>query len=195
MLDPEAMLRDAESVVEILKQYDVDAVVIGATALAAYNYVRQTEDIDLAVNADLRKMRTLVAAFRQAGFKAELREPDADDPLGGVIDVVGSSGLLQVISYAERFPAVVSDAILESDLTVRPGSPLHLAPIPQLVALKLYAGGLKSKADIVELLARNPQVDVDAVREVCERYRLRGLDQLIAEARHASRTSNGPEKD
>ena len=57
-----------------------------------------------------------------------------------------------------------------------------LSPIAQLVALKLYAGGYKSKADIVELLARNPEADLDEIRSVCSRYRLSGLEELIAEA-------------
>jgi len=175
------MLRAAETVVGILKRHRIDAVVIGATALAAYRYVRQTEDIDLGVNADLTTLRAAVKSLRCEGFSAELREPDDDDPLGGVIDVRGSFGLLQIISYADRFPAAIDDAVRESTLVVRQGSPLRLVPIAQLVALKLYAGGYKSKADIVELLARNPEADLAEIRAVCDRYQLPGLDELIAD--------------
>jgi len=89
---------------------------------------------------------------------------------------------VQVISYAGRFPAVIDDALRAAQVVVREGSPLRVVPIPQLVALKLYAGGYKSKADIVELLAHNPDVDRADVRAVCTRYRLTGLDELIAEA-------------
>jgi len=180
--DPEAILRAAEDVVGILKGHRIDAVVIGAVALAAHHYVRQTEDLDLGVNADLPAMRALTESFRRAGYTAELREPDGDDPLGGVIDVSGPFGLLQIISYANRFPAVIEDALRLSNLVVREGSPLRIVPIPHLVALKLYAGGYKSKADIVELLARNPGVDLDEIRTVCAQYRLEGLDELLAES-------------
>lgn len=183
MFDPEVMLRAAESVVGVLKRHRVDAVVIGATALAAYRYVRQTEDIDLGVNADLATLRAITESLRGGGFSAELREPDGDDPLGGVIDVTGGGGLLQIISYANRFPAVIDDAVRGANLTVRAGSPLRLVPIAQLIALKLYAGGYKSKADIVELLTRNPELDLNEVRAVCNRYRLSGLEELIADAR------------
>ena len=58
---------------------------------------------------------------------------------------------------------------------------LRVIPIPQLVALKLYAGGLKSHSDIVELLRRNPEVDLEAIRETCRKYRLRGLDKVLEE--------------
>lgn len=183
MDNPEAILDAAEAVIGILKRHRVDAVVIGAIALAAHRYVRQTNDIDLGVNAKLPTMRAVTESLRHAGFNAELREPDDDDPLGGVIDVSGTFGLLQIISYADRFPAVIDDALRAATLVVREGSPLRLAPIPHLIALKLYAGGYKSKADIVELLARNPDVDLDEVRAVCKRYRLKGLEPLITEAR------------
>jgi len=180
--DPEAILRAAEDVAAILRQHRVEAVVIGAVALAAYGYIRQTEDVDLGVNADLPALRAVTASLRRAGFAAELHEPDADDPLGGVIDVNGSFGVLQVVSFAGRFPAVIDDALREADLTVRAGSLLRLVPLPQLIALKLYAGGHKSKADIVELLTRNPGLDLTAIRAACKRYRLTGLESLITEA-------------
>jgi hypothetical protein len=66
---------------------------------------------------------------------------------------------------------------------VRPGSSMKVVPLPQLVALKLYAGGYKSKADIVELLTRNPEADADEIRAVCSRYRLHGLEELLAAVR------------
>lgn len=182
MNESAAILQAAETVVGILKRHRVDAVVIGAVALAAYRYVRQTNDLDLGVNADLPTLREVVASLRWEGFVAELREPDGDDPLGGVIDVTGPFGLLQIVSFAGRFPAVIEDALRASTLVVRPGSPLRLVPAPHLIALKLYAGGYKSKADIVELLARNPDIDLGEIRAVCKRYRLTGIEELIAEA-------------
>ena len=90
---------------------------------------------------------------------------------------------MQVISYAGHFPAVIEDAARLSTLVVREGNPLKIVPIPHLIALKLYAGGHKSQADIIELLLRNPSLDLDEVRTVCARYGLGGLEELIAESR------------
>jgi hypothetical protein len=177
------LLQTAEEVIAVLARHHLDTVVIGAVALAAHHYVRQTDDLDLGVNADLPTLRAVVSSLREAGFEAELREPDAADPLGGVIDVSGRFGLVQIISYAGRFPAVIEDAVRLSTLVVREGSPLKIVPIPHLIALKLYAGGHKSKADIIELLVRNPDLDLDEVRAVCARYLLGGIDELIAESR------------
>ncbi len=183
MQDAYPILQAAEDVLHRLHEHQLDALVIGAVALAAHRYVRQTEDLDLGVNASVGKLRQLTASLREAGYQAELHEPDADDPLGGVIDIEGPFGLIQIISYADKFPAVIEDALREAQLTARPGSPLKLAPLPHLIALKLYAGGAKSKADVLELLVRNPELDLEALRELCRTYRLRGLDELIAEAR------------
>lgn len=183
MADPEANLRAAERVAELLAQNHVPAVVIGAVALAAHRYIRFTEDIDLGVDADLSTMRKLEIALRDVGFSVELREPDSEDPLGGVLDVSGPFGLVQVISFADRFPAVIRDAVAAATIRVRPGSILSLVPLPQLVALKLYAGGSKSRADVVELLRRNPEADLSAIQEVCQGYRLGGLETILDELR------------
>lgn len=181
MPDADSNLQAAERVARLLSENGVSAVVIGAVALAAHRYVRNTEDIDLGVDADLRKMRLLVDVLRDDGFTAEFHEPDGDDPLAGVIDVSGPFGLVQVISFAGRFPAAIRDALAGEDSRIRPGSDLRLIPIPQLVALKLYSGGSKAKADIVELLRRNPEADLGEIRETCGRYRLRGLDAILEE--------------
>ena len=75
----------------------------------------------------------------------------------------------------------IEDAVRLSTLVVREDSPLKIMPIPLLIALKLYAGGHKSKADIIELLVRNPDLELDEVRSACARYGLGGLEELIVE--------------
>ena len=181
MTEQRDILAVAEEVQVILRRFHVDAVVIGAVALAAHRYVRYTEDLDLGVTADLPTLRAVADALRQEGYSAELREPDAHDPLGGVLDMHGLYGSIQIISFAGRFPAVIKDALTEATVVTREGSTLHIAPIPQLVALKLYAGGLKAKADIVELLKRNPEADLRKIQVTCDHYHLHGLDKILKE--------------
>lgn len=172
-------LQVADRIAGMLSACNVPVVVIGAVALAAHRYVRFTEDIDLGVIADLAGMRSLLELLRSEGYHAEFHEPDEDDPLAGVIDVSGPFGLVQIISFADRFPAAIRDALEGEDIRIRPGSMLRIMPIPQLVALKLYAGGWKSHADIVELLRRNPEVDASMIRETCLKYRLPDLDSVL----------------
>ena len=182
MTDPDEMIRAAEQVTGILEARGVEAMVIGAVALAAHGYVRFTEDLDLGVNTDLSTLAQVADALRAAGFAVEFRKPDGQDPLGGVVDVRGPFGLVQIVNYGGRFPAVIDGGLAAADTVIRSGSRLRIVPLPHLVALKLYAGGTKSRADIVELLARNPDADVAAIRHLCKSWRLRGLDPLIEEA-------------
>lgn len=181
MSDADGNLVAAEQVVAVMQRLGMRAVVIGAIALAAHRYVRYTDDIDLGVDAELGQMRELAAVLAGEGLEVEFHEPDGDDPLGGVLDVSGSFGSVQVINFGERFPTVIHDALAGETRPIREGSELRIVPITQLVALKLYAGGAKSKADIIEMLRRNPEADLDEIRAACARYRLRGLDEVLDE--------------
>jgi len=181
MTDPDGVIRAAEEVSGILESRGVGSVVIGAVALAAHGYVRLTEDLDLGVNTDLGTLHQVADTLRRAGFEVAIREPDDHDPLGGVVDVRGPFGLVQIVNYGGRFPAVIESGIATADTVIRPASRLRIVPLPHLIALKLYAGGTKSRADIVELLSRNPDADVAAIRDLCRSWRLRGLDPLIEE--------------
>ena len=177
-----SLLAAAEHVASILADRGIDAVVIGAAALAAHRYVRHTEDIDLGMSVAIRELEAVAAGLREAGYEVEVREPDGQDPLGGVLDVIGPAGLVQIVNFGERFPAVIDSGHAEATLRVRSGASLRIIPLAHLIALKLYAGGMKSKADIVELLKRNPDADRDDIRSLCRHYRLRGLEPLIREA-------------
>lgn len=176
-------LREADRIAGLLAGEGLPVVVIGALALAAHGYLRFTQDVDLGVDADLRQMRRLVEVLRAAGYDSELHEPDADDPLGGVIDVSGTFGLVQIVNFGDRFPAAIRDALAGEDIRPHPESLLRIMPIPQLVALKLYAGGWKSRADIVEMLRRNPQVDLAMIGETCRKYRLSGWEEVLEDLR------------
>ena len=182
MPNHDRLLADAERVAGLLADRGIDAVVIGAAALAAHRYVRHTEDIDLGVNVAIRDLNLVAAALREAGYEVEVREPDGQDPLGGVLDVMSPAGLVQIVNFGERFPAIIDSGHAEATLCVRSGASLRIIPLAHLIALKLYAGGMKSKADIVELLKRNPEADRAAIQSLCRRYRLRGLEPLIREA-------------
>lgn len=133
------------------------------------------------MDIDLKRMGELLKTLRAQGYEAEFHEPDADDPLGGVIDISGSFGLVQIVNFGDRFPAAIRDSLAGEDLRTRPDGGLRVMPIPQLVALKLYAGGWKSLADVVELLRRNPQLDLRLIGETCRKYRIGGWERVLEE--------------
>ena len=180
-------LQVAEQAREILERLGIESAVIGAMALAVHRYVRATRDFDLATCADpFVKLVEFQRALEEAGLRAELRQPDADDPLGGVVEITGEGFKpIQIVNFlnplAPRALALGSEAIRES----RPGlieqSPMRVVTLPYLIALKLYGGGPKNKNDVIELLERNQPIDLSPVREVCARHGLgQELESLIA---------------
>lgn len=179
-----ATLAVAERVQQILWTSRIDAVVIGGLALAVHRYPRETEDLDLAVAVSPAELRPLANRFHQEGWDVELREPDASDPLGGVIDIrAPGSDLVQVINFdnspAGGFPRLVREAT--AGALPLPSTNLRVVDLHTLIAFKLYAGGGKSSLDILELLDRNRPVDMVVLREKCAALRLdRKLEWVLA---------------
>jgi hypothetical protein len=112
-------LEVASEVLAALRDQGLDAVVIGAMALAVHGYPRATEDLDLAIATAPRNLHTLAEALRRRGCDVEVREPDAQDPLGGVVDIRASGAdLVQVVNFdnppASGFPRLVQDALRDA---------------------------------------------------------------------------------
>lgn len=174
-----------EQIAETLSRHGTEAVVIGGMALAVHNYPRDTEDVDLAVALPPKRLDGVAEDLRRNGWEVELRRPDAADPLGGVLDVrAPGADLVQVVNFDNSpgggFPRLVS-AASESSLPLFESGPLRVASLPMLIAFKLYAGGAKSKLDVVELLERNPDLDHEELSTLCRELRLgHALDDVLA---------------
>lgn len=186
----EATIAAAEKVIYLLGEAKIDAAVIGAMALAARGYYRGTEDFDLAVCAEpFRQLKAVAEGLEALGYDVEFREPDADDPLGGVLDVTGHGfRLIQVVNFLNpynRHAARLAEEAIQSAEDM-PDVRARVVTVPYLVALKLYAGGRRNETDVLELLERNPQVTLEEVRAVCERHRLgEKLEPLLSELSRA----------
>lgn len=172
----EPTLLAAEKVAAILMRAGIDSVLIGAAALAVHGYPRATQDLDLATCVEPSRLAAVAPDLRREGFSTEMSLPDANDPLGGVLHV-GAEGIdpIEIVNFsnppANGFPALLG-AALQDAVPYREGASLRVVSLPHLVVFKLYAGGLGSKTDVLELLSRNPDVDMMALREMCRRFRL-----------------------
>lgn len=192
MLDPARSIALAEQVAELARQLGFETALIGAGALAVHRYTRGTEDIDLAVFVDPEsQLVELARRLGDRGLRAALRLPDDEDPLGGVISVHPAphgpgapDDRVEVVNFRNpanplRNPGPGALARAHP----LPDSTLRCVTVEDLVALKLYAGGLADHADIVELLARNPDVDPAQLRSIASPFDATGiLEALIAQA-------------
>lgn len=166
-------------VVEALQTRGIESALIGAAAMAFHNYARATEDIDLATRVDpFGALREVEKDLRGAGLDAVLNLPDSDDPLGGVLRIAGDDfDTVDVVNYLNPFrrgaDALAAEAIASAVTADSFPFELRVVDVAYLAALKLYAGGMKSAADVVELLNRNAdRVSFEDVRTVCARFGL-----------------------
>ena len=192
MLDPDATLALAERIAEEATRLELKTALIGAAALAVHGYTRGTEDIDLGVAVDPRvQLLELDAVLVARGFRTRLRLPDDDDPLGGVLSVWAAededgvpADAVEVVNFRNPWnPVATPGPTAIARAQALPDSALRCVTLPDLVALKLYAGGLGDQADIVQLLARNPDVHLPEVRAAAAPFDREGkLESLIEQA-------------
>lgn len=181
----------AERVQALLDEAGARSAVIGAMACAAWNYPRHTRDFDLGCATDpFTVLQRVGRTLREGGLEVECRLPDTEDPLGGML-VIEGGGIrkLEVVNFynplrPRRNPGQRAiDGALEGRLAP---SKLRLVTLKDLIALKLYAGGPKSKLDVLELVARNPDLDLVDLQQTCEATGLkREFDRLVEELRGA----------
>lgn len=180
LLDPSATLALAEQVSQIAESLGIRTALIGAAALAVHGYARGTTAIDLVASVPADTLRQLLVSAQTAGLRADLPD-DTAFPDGVLVIWVSpnqtsdSIAMVQVINFTDQ-PQAVIRAPLE-------GLQLSCVSLADLVALKLYAGRNRHLADIVPLLANNPDADLDALRSIVSPHHRADLEELLAAAR------------
>jgi hypothetical protein len=181
----------AERVADVARGLGIETALIGALALAVHNYVRATQDADLATHVPLYDLMRLDEALTAAGLKTRLRKPDDEDDLGGVLRVWEHEDddeepiePVEVVNFLNklrprRSPAreALARAVELDEARVR------CVLLQDLIALKLDAGGRSDLADVVAVLRSNPGADLDAIRATCKSYGFDVIDTLIEEAK------------
>ena len=187
----ERTLRLAGEVAGALKRESLPSAVIGAIAAAVHGYPRSTEDFDLATFAEPAALARVARGLVKNRRTSEFILPDADDPLGGVLNVEEpATDLVQVVNFYNPLGrgsgSLAHEAIDAADVELGKGSGLRVVRLQHLIALKLYGGGADNAQDIRQLLARNPNADLIEIRAVCERHGLLpALEGLLAESGEA----------
>lgn len=132
-----------------LETLDIAYCAIGASALAAHGVSRSTQDIDLFTTASKALDRSSWQGL-PADVRHELRRGDLLDSLGGLVrfQAPEDTDVDLVVGKFRWQTAIVGRAIP----TVIEGRALRVVTAPDLVLLKLHAGGAKDEWDIGELL-------------------------------------------
>ncbi len=123
---------------------------IGAAALAAHGVSRSTQDLDLLVVGPEALEDATWATLEAAGVSVDVRRGEPDDPLAGVVrlEVADESAIDVVVGRAAWQRTLIDRArpVRLDDLE------LPVAEAPDIILLKLYAGGPQDLWDIQQLL-------------------------------------------
>jgi hypothetical protein len=154
------------AIAERLRSGGVQFAVVGAAAMAARGFPRQTLDFDL-LTTDLR---VLDQAFWR-GFAAapDVRLGDPDDPLAGVVRFLAPEVDLIVGRFRWQADAVART----EEIRVGGGRTLPVVTLADLILSKLFAAGFRDAADVQMMLAG---ADAGTVREVDRAVRLLPAD-------------------
>lgn len=146
------------AITERLEAAGVPFAVIGAAAMSALGFPRQTLDFDLLVT----DRRVLDERF-WGGLEvaAEVRVGDGDDPLAGVVRF--ESPTVDVVVGRFRWQA---EALARAIRLKVGGQTLPVGILGDLIVLKLHAGGYRDAADVRMMLDGAGRETVEHVERV-----------------------------
>jgi hypothetical protein len=164
-------------VVETLRSEQLDYVVIGAFALSVHGVVRASTDADALIQTSVSRMKQLRRVFENAGFEAELRQGDADDPIPAMLVLSDSHGnrvdLLGGLRGLD--PKVFTRGI---DVMFRDGT-LRFVGREDFIAMKCFAQGPQDLLDAKAAYhAAERPLDLDLMRRVARRFGREAADRL-----------------
>lgn len=151
-----------ETVAALLRERHTPFALIGAAAMAVHGVSRSTRDLDLLVVTPECLSAAYWESLRVQGIGVDIKRGDADDPLAGVVrlKVDAEPPLDLVVGKSAWQTGVLSRA---TEVAVE-GVPVPVADSPDLILLKLYAGGPQDAWDVEQLLAREERPGI--IREV-----------------------------
>jgi hypothetical protein len=164
-------------VVETLRSEQLEYLVIGAFALTVHGIVRASTDADALIHISVTRMKQLRHVFEDAGFEAELRLGDADDPIpamlvlgdphGNRVDLLGGLRGLDPKAFARGIDVTFQDETL------------RFAGREDFIAMKCFAQGPQDLLDAKDAYrtAERP-LDLDLMRYLTRRYGREASDRL-----------------
>jgi hypothetical protein len=157
-------------VLQTLTRLSVPSAVVGGFAVSFHGVVRGTDDADATVwlKGTSLDQAGLLQELKRAGFQAELRAGEADDPIAGVIVVHDKFGNRTDLLLGVRGmdPAASSRAVASTLL----GSPVKIIGAEDLMAMKIFAGGSRDLEDARNVLqVQGSRLDRGLLRKLVRR--------------------------
>jgi len=135
---------DTEKLLKLLKENNVDFIIIGASAFPVYGYARATLDIDLFVRPVLDNIKKTIKALTQFGY--DLSEITSEDLLKKKVLI------RQYMVEADIHPfvkGVTFEDVWKNKIKAEYGSTeVYFPSIEDMIKMKKAAGRAKDKEDL-----------------------------------------------
>ncbi len=163
-------------VAAVLSAENIAYAVIGAMAAAVHGSVRASLDADAIVHLRVSEAKAIASKFVDAGFEAELRIGDADDPIAALLAINDEFGnrVDLLMGLRGMDPAAFARA---QDVDFA-GATLRIVSREDFIAMKVFAGGPQDIADAEMALALDHKsLDAKLLRRLADRF---GKDAALA---------------
>ena len=156
-------------VAELLAEQGVRYAVIGAMAAAAHGVVRASLGADAVVALQVQEARVLRQSLIEAGYQAQLRVGDVDDPIPALIEVRDCHGNRVDLLIGLR--GMDPEALSRTRQVSFAGATLEIAGREDFVAMKAFAGEPVDLADARAVMDLDRgSLDMDLLRRLAQRF-------------------------
>ena len=147
------LIQALRKILSVLENLEVPYALIGGLALAFYNVVRATKDLDLLILLSPIEMERLAGQLTANGLRAQARKGAPGDPVVGVVvvDLPIDAGHVScdLLLPSARWQ---SEAVRNAQTFETEGLSLRVVRARDLFLLKLYADGPQDLLDAGSLL-------------------------------------------
>jgi len=165
-------------VLDTITGLQIPHAVVGALAVSYYGVPRATADADAILwlkgpTDDLHKRLT------HSGYKTELKRGDFDDPISRILIIRDDyeNRLDLLIGVRGMSPDAPSRCITESLM----GSTIRIIGAEDLIAMKLFAGGVQDINDVRGILdVSRERLNLNLLREIVAQYGTEATAKLNA---------------
>lgn len=152
----------AEALLRVLAEHDVDFVIIGGFALSAHGVIRGTKDVDILPDPRPENVKRLAAALRALDAEVMLADDFNQSELGLAPDEAGLSlggnwvlrtrlgrlDVMQDVPGTRGFAALHAAAV---EREVPGAGPFWFSGLDDLIAMKVAAGRPQDELDVTSL--------------------------------------------
>lgn len=180
MIDPGGVERALLGAVQSLRRANCAFALVGGLAVSVRAEVRFTRDVDLAVQVkDDAEAERLIFALKQDGYQPVATVEHEERKRLSTIRLLGPEGIKVDLLFAS---SGIEQEIVEraSAVALPHAGMVPVAEAEELLAMKVLSmtdRRLQDRIDALRLLACNPELDLERVKDNLARIRDRGFSR------------------